>query len=98
MKELNKHDLAKQLAKSGAVPLTQKAAVDIIETMLDLIVCHFQNGGQRVSLRGFGTFKLRRRIAFEGSNPGNQVRISIPARVSLAFKPGEEVRKRLNTI
>lgn len=71
-------------------------AVDVIETLMDLIICHFQSGGERVVLRGFGTFKLRKRRAHVGSNPQTGESMRIPAALSIAFKPGAEALRRLN--
>jgi nucleoid DNA-binding protein len=76
--------------------ISRQKMTDIIETFLDEIICHFQSGGTRVTLRGFGTFKLRRRGAFTGSNPNTGESIKIPERLSVTFKPGAEVLRRLN--
>ncbi len=91
---LTKYALAKQLSKSH--DLTHKAAVDLIETVADLIACHFQNGGTAVSLRGFGAFKIRKRRAFVGADPRSGEALSIPERKSLTFKPSAEIIRRIN--
>lgn len=94
---LTKTELAKQLSKETRFkPMTIKTATDIIETLADLIVCHFQSGGRTVAIRGFGTFKLKTRKAFIGSHPRDQTRIAVAEKCSLSFKPGAEVIRRLN--
>lgn len=91
MKTLTKHTLAAMVTGMPTVK-----AVDLIETLMDLIICYFQNGGERVVLRGFGTFKIRRRRAFTGSDPRNGDPIDVPAALSISFKPGVEAIRRLN--
>ncbi len=96
-KTLTKSELAKQLAHANRHrALPQTVAVDIVETMMDLIACHFQNGGSKVAIHGFGTFKTRKRKAFVGSDPRNGDRLEIPERLSITFKPSAEVIKRIN--
>lgn len=94
---LTKSNLAAMVASEERfAKISQQKMTDILETALDVIVCFFQGGGTRVTLRGFGTFKLRRRGAFTGSNPNTGESIPIPERLSIAFKPGAEVLRRLN--
>lgn len=95
-KVLTKHKLAKQLQNEQRfLWMTQKASVDIIETVVDLISCHFQNGGESVTLRGFGTFKRGKRAAFLGDVPGVGT-VSIPEKSTITFKPSAELKRRLN--
>jgi nucleoid DNA-binding protein len=96
MKTLTKTYLAALVVKSARQAISQGEAVDLIETLMDLLVCHFQNGGEKVTLRGFGTFKLRKRRAFTGSNPNTGAAIQIPEALSITFKPGAETLRRLN--
>lgn len=100
---MTKQQLAEQLAatkfplsKAVGMYFPQKTMVDLIETAFDLIVCHFQNGGTAVTIRGFGTFTLRRRKAFLGTDPRNGEAIEVPSRYSISFKPGRETVRRLN--
>lgn len=98
MKTLTKHGLAKMLAaEKRLLWMTQEAAVDVIETLLDLITLHFQNGGEKVALRGFGSFKLVRRKKSVTCDPrlayGN---LTIPATKSVGFKPSAAVKQRIN--
>jgi len=52
--------------------------------------------GQRIELRGFGVFSVRTRRARTGRNPKTGQRVSVPARRTLAFSAGKELRERLN--
>lgn len=103
MKTLTKNELAKQLrqgTKRRLVLMTEKTAIYIVETIADLIACHFANGGDRVIIRGFGTFKIRKRKAFIGYNPrrGSMLYQRVPARLSVGFKPSAEMTKRINQL
>ena len=53
-------------------------------------------GGERIEIRGFGSFSLHHRTARKGRNPktGEQVKLS-PKHVP-HFKPGKEMRERVN--
>lgn len=93
MKALTKHELAGQLATS--CELTKAEAVNIVETLCDLIICWFCEGGERVSLNGFGAFKQSRRREFKTTDPQGGA-ITVPARVSIVFKPSVEAVRRIN--
>jgi integration host factor subunit beta len=94
---LTKKELATMLWSADRFTgISQKTMVDLVETLTDLIVCHFQSGGERVVLRGFGVFKLRRRCAFTGSDPRTGKSMEIPEKLSVIFKPSAEVIRRLN--
>lgn len=99
MSTLTKRDLAAQLKGSKSFShLSQVLIIDLIETACDLIVCHLQEGGDKVAIRGFGTFKLRKRKGFAGTDPRNGAAIKIAAKTSMAFKPAAEVIRRLNQL
>ena len=52
--------------------------------------------GGRIEIRGFGTFSVRQRNAKMGRNPRTGETISIPRKNSIHFKPGTELRERVN--
>lgn len=52
--------------------------------------------GGRVELRGFGTFSTRERDARTGRNPRTGETVDVPAKRVPYFKPGKEMRERLN--
>ena len=53
--------------------------------------------GGRVELRGFGAFSTRGRDARQGRNPRTGEAVDVPAKRVPYFKPGKEMRERLNT-
>ncbi|MEN9288569.1 MAG: integration host factor subunit beta [Sphingomonadaceae bacterium] len=70
--------------------------VDMIVTIFfDEIVDQLMSGG-RVELRGFGAFSTRGREARVGRNPRTGQSVNIPSKKVPYFKPGKEMRQRLN--
>jgi integration host factor subunit beta len=63
----------------------------ILGTMADALA-----RGDRVELRGFGSFEVRRRDARNGRNPRTGKEVVVPARASIHFKPGKTIQARLN--
>lgn len=51
---------------------------------------------ERIEIRGFGSFSLHRRPARVGRNPKTGEPVNIPAKYLSHFKPGKELRERVN--
>ena len=97
MKSLTKWELAKQLQQSQP-DLTQQRLVDIIDTLADLVVCHFVEGGEIAVLRGFGRLRMVRRAAFTGTHPKTGEPYVHEASKRLVFKPSAEAIRRINEV
>jgi integration host factor subunit beta len=67
----------------------------IVTIFFDEISQRLANGG-RVELRGFGAFSTRGRDARTGRNPRTGETVSVDAKRVPYFKPGKEMRQRLN--
>ncbi|KHL24818.1 integration host factor subunit beta [Croceibacterium mercuriale] len=68
----------------------------IVDIFFEEIAARLAEGG-RVELRGFGTFTTRARDARTGRNPRTGDAVDVPAKRVPYFKPGKEMRERLNT-
>jgi integration host factor subunit beta len=68
----------------------------VVDIFFDEITTRLAEGG-RVELRGFGTFSTRQRDARNGRNPRTGANVDVPAKRVPYFKPGKEMRERLNT-
>lgn len=68
----------------------------VVDIFFDEIGTRLAEGG-RVELRGFGAFSTRAREARTGRNPRTGQAVSVPAKRVPYFKPGKEMRERLNT-
>ena len=68
----------------------------VVTIFFDEIAKRLAEGG-RVELRGFGAFSTRDRDARTGRNPRTGEAVDVPAKRVPYFKPGKEMRERLNT-
>lgn len=66
-----------------------------VDTFFDEIAERLAQGG-RVELRGFGAFSTRQRDARKGRNPRTGDSVEVPEKRVPYFKPGKEMRVRLN--
>lgn len=53
-------------------------------------------GGQRIEIRGFGTFQINHRPPRTGRNPSTGEQVQVPAKYVPHFKPGRELRERVD--
>ena len=68
----------------------------VVTTFFDEIAQRLARGG-RVELRGFGAFSTREREGRQGRNPRTGETVEVPGKRVPYFKPGKEMRARLNT-
>jgi len=52
--------------------------------------------GGRIEIRGFGSFDLRHRPPRIARNPKSGEAVNLPAKVAIHFKPGKEMRDRVD--
>ncbi|WP_420605879.1 integration host factor subunit beta [Novosphingopyxis sp.] len=67
----------------------------IVDLFFHQIVQRLADGG-RVELRGFGAFSTRERDPRKGRNPRTGETVEVPAKRVPYFKPGKEIREKLN--
>ena len=75
--------------------LTQRDVERIVVTIFDTITVALVDG-RRVELRGFGAFSTRSREARTGRNPRTGTAVAVDAKRVPYFKPGKDLRERLN--
>ncbi|WP_112382624.1 integration host factor subunit beta [Sphingomonas carotinifaciens] len=75
--------------------LTPREVELIVTTFFDSIIRRLSENG-RVELRGFGAFSTRPRDARTGRNPRTGEQVAVDAKRVPYFKPGKEMRARLN--
>lgn len=75
--------------------LSIKDVERIVDVFFDEITARLAEGG-RVELRGFGAFSTRARTARVGRNPRTGESVDVDAKRVPYFKPGKEMRERLN--
>lgn len=90
---MTKAELIEEVASS--VELTKKSAEVIVNTVFGSIVASLHDG-EKIELRGFGSFRIRERAARIGRNPKTGAKVQVPAKRIPYFKPGKELRELLN--
>ncbi len=91
---MTKSELIEQLSFVGA-GLNKKEAELVVNTIFDSIGDALI-GGDRVEIRGFGSFTIRERDAREARNPKSGDVVKISAKKTPFFKTGKELRERVN--
>jgi nucleoid DNA-binding protein len=90
MKNVNKDTLVHAIVEKTG--LSKKDVEAMIEVMLDEITRELTSGN-KVTLTGFGTFKVSKRAAREGINPQTKEKITIPAMTVPKFTAGKTLKE-----
>lgn len=91
---MTKAELVDEVANNS--DLSKKDAETIVQTVLDSIVDSLK-AGDKVELRGFGSFRLRERSSRQGRNPKTGRKVHVPAKRIPYFKPGKELKDLINS-
>jgi integration host factor subunit beta len=91
---MTKAELVDEVAR--VVQLTKKQAETIVNIVFDSIVDSLR-AGQKIELRGFGSFRLRSRKSRTGRNPKTGEKVEVPSKKIPYFKPGKELKELINT-
>lgn len=87
-----------ELVEIIAAKQTQLSVKDVelaIKTLIDLM-SDTLSSGQRIEIRGFGSFSLHYRAPRMGRNPKTGEAVSLEAKYVPHFKPGKELRDKVN--
>jgi integration host factor subunit beta len=91
---MTKADLIEDVSRQ--VELTRKDSEIIVETIFDSIV-HSLRAGDKIEIRGFGSFRTRQRNPRVGRNPKTGDRVEVPAKKIPFFKPSKELKDLVNS-
>ena len=72
---------------------------DRVEAAVKVLLDHLREtlvDGERIEVRGFGSFSIRTHDSKQGRNPKTGESVFVPSRRSVHFKPGKELRDRVN--
>ena len=90
---LTKAALIEEVAHAAG--LTKRRAEIIVDTLFGAIA-EALHQGEKIELRGFGSFRLRRRGPHRGRNPRTGDRVDVPSKRIAYFKPGKELKELIN--
>ncbi|MCG6962455.1 MAG: HU family DNA-binding protein [Acidobacteria bacterium] len=95
---MNKTEMAMKLAKKSG--LSQAKAAEVLDVIFSAqprkgIIATALDGGEKVTIPGFGTFATRQRGQRKGRNPATGATITIPKRQYVYFKAGKTLRERV---
>ena len=82
---------------AAVADLTKTDAIVVVDTMIRSIVDALRRG-EKIELRGFGSFRLRRRLPRKGRNPKTGVQVDVAPRRVPYFKPGKELKELINRV
>ncbi|MBI5163626.1 MAG: integration host factor subunit beta [Magnetospirillum sp.] len=91
---MTKSELIARLAEKNP-HLYQRDVERIVTTIFDEIATALTRG-DRVELRGFGAFSVKRREARQGRNPRTGAQVAVEGKTIPFFKTGKQLRERLN--
>jgi integration host factor subunit beta len=91
---MTKSDLVQKLSEQ-VTTLTKKECEVIVDTVFHNMKDALQRG-EKIEIRGFGSFTVRVRRAKEGRNPKTGEKVSIPEKRIPFFKVGKELRELVN--
>ena len=90
---MTKADLIDEVSRLAE--LTRKDSEVIVETIFDSVVRSLR-AGDKIEIRGFGSFRTRQRNSRIGRNPKTGERVDVPAKRVPFFKPSKELRDSVN--
>jgi integration host factor subunit beta len=91
---LTKADLIEEVLRITELP--RKESETIVETIFDSIIGSLQKG-QKIEIRGFGSFRTRERRGRVGRNPKTGAKVEVPAKKIPFFKPSKELKDFVNS-
>lgn len=89
---MTKADLVEQIADRADIP--RKQADEVVQVILESITAALHRG-DKVELRGFGSFRIRQRGERVGRNPKTGEKVQVPPKKIPYFKPGKHLRETL---
>ncbi|HET7151652.1 MAG TPA: HU family DNA-binding protein [Candidatus Acidoferrum sp.] len=90
---LTKADLIEEVLNVTELP--RKESETIVETIFDNIIAALQKG-EKIEIRGFGSFRTRERRGRVGRNPKTGEKVEVPAKKIPYFKPSKELKDFVN--
>lgn|ERR1700682_1254923 len=91
---MTKADLVEEVLRVTELP--RKESETVVETIFESIIQALQ-GGDKIEIRGFGSFRTRERRGRTGRNPKTGEKVEVPAKKIPFFKPSKELKDFVNS-
>ena len=91
---MTKSELIEKVVQSHGM-LNMKVSEIVVNTVFDSIEEALKSG-DKVEIRGFGSFTIRERLGREARNPKSGEVVRIPSKKTPFFKTGKELKERVN--
>ena len=88
-----KSDLIELLSMNAR--LARPTAEQVIDIVFDHMIAAMKRG-ERIEIRGFGSFEVRDYKSYQGRNPRTGEAVHVPPKKLPFFKVGKELRERVN--
>ncbi len=88
---MNKNELAVQMVKDSSI--TKNDAIKMIDEFVDILTEELMSKDGKVTLVGFGTFKILEKKQKKGRNPRTGEEIIIPRKKVVKFVPGKKLKE-----
>ncbi len=90
---MTKADLVEEVAR--VTQLTRKDSEVIVDTLFESVIKALK-AGDKLEVRGFGSFRVRQRNARVGRNPKTGEKVEVPEKRVPYFKPSKELKDLIN--
>ena len=90
---MTKADLVEEVSR--VTELTRKDSEVIVDTLFESVIKALK-AGDKLEVRGFGSFRVRQRNARVGRNPKTGEKVEVPAKRVPYFKPSKELKDLIN--
>ena len=90
---MTKANLVEEVLSVG--DLTRRDSEVIVDTIFDSVIGALKKG-DKIEIRGFGSFRIRQRKPRVGRNPKTGAKVEVPAKRVPYFKPSKELRDMVN--
>jgi len=90
---VTKADLVEEVIRNTELP--RKESEVVVETVFESIIQALQTG-DKIEIRGFGSFRTRQRRGRTGRNPKTGAKVEVPPKKIPFFKPSKELKDFVN--
>lgn len=94
---MTKADLVEQVADAIGPGVTKKDCALVVDGFLNAVKLALASG-ENIEIRGFGTFKVRKRKTRMARNPRTGEPVEVPSRLVPVFKPSKHLRAKVEKL